>query len=392
MARVTLDWIQVAALVGSVQGLLLVGALLAQRNNRTANRLLAGLMTAFTIYLAAGVYYASGLIKVYSHFFGVSFLMPWLFGPLVYLYAVAASDRSWRFRRRHLGHFVPVIVVAVVVSPYYLMSGAAKIAMFERIVAGEVPARIALLAPTKYLSGLGYSIATVAYLARHRRRIQDTYSSTERVNLRWLLWLAGAAAGVWVIATTLQVTDFNHRLREDHVSLGVALVVYAIGYMGLRQPEIFRYETSEFPVPRAAIRAPAESPASVDATAIRYERSGLADEEAIALEKSLVRLMEQEAPWRDSELTLPELATRLDSTPHKLSEVLNTRVGETFYDFVNKYRVRDVQRRLQAGEAKQRKMLALAMDAGFASKSTFNQAFKKHTAQTPSGFRQAVGG
>jgi AraC-like DNA-binding protein len=37
-------------------------------------------------------------------------------------------------------------------------------------------------------------------------------------------------------------------------------------------------------------------------------------------------------------------------------------------------------------------MLALAMDAGFASKSTFNQAFKKHTAQTPSGFRQAVGG
>jgi AraC-like DNA-binding protein len=36
-------------------------------------------------------------------------------------------------------------------------------------------------------------------------------------------------------------------------------------------------------------------------------------------------------------------------------------------------------------------MLALALDAGFASKSTFNQAFKKHTSQTPSDFRQAVG-
>jgi AraC-like DNA-binding protein len=36
-------------------------------------------------------------------------------------------------------------------------------------------------------------------------------------------------------------------------------------------------------------------------------------------------------------------------------------------------------------------MLALAMDAGFASKSTFNEVFKKHTSQMPSAFRQAVG-
>ena len=49
------------------------------------------------------------------------------------------------------------------------------------------------------------------------------------------------------------------------------------------------------------------------------------------------------------------------------------------------------RRRIKAGEARAGKMLALAMDAGFASKSTFNQAFKKHTSQTPSDFRQAVG-
>jgi AraC-like DNA-binding protein len=101
--------------------------------------------------------------------------------------------------------------------------------------------------------------------------------------------------------------------------------------------------------------------------------------------------MSAENPWKDSELTLADLATRLDSTPHKLSEVLNSEIGQTFYDFVNGYRVREVQRRIRAGEAKTLKMLALALDAGFASKSTFNQAFKKHTSQTPSDFRQAVG-
>jgi AraC-like DNA-binding protein len=151
--------------------------------------------------------------------------------------------------------------------------------------------------------------------------------------------------------------------------------------MGLRQPEVFRYETSEFPVVQ-----PEPEPAT------RYERSGLTDTESTQLERTLRRVMEEEQPWKDSELTLPQLAERIGSTPHKLSEVLNSQVGQTFYDFVNGYRVREVQRRIKEGEASRLKILALALDAGFASKSTFNQVFKKHTNLTPSDFRQTVGG
>jgi len=66
-------------------------------------------------------------------------------------------------------------------------------------------------------------------------------------------------------------------------------------------------------------------------------------------------------------------------------------MAETLSDFVNGYRVREVQRRIAAGEARALKMLALAMDAGFASKSTFNQVFKKHTNLTPSDYRQMAG-
>ena len=102
-------------------------------------------------------------------------------------------------------------------------------------------------------------------------------------------------------------------------------------------------------------------------------------------------LMERDRPWKDSELTLADLADRLNTTPHKLSEVLNSQVGQTFYDFVNGYRVREVQRRIVAGDAQARTILTLALDAGFASKSTFNLVFKKHTGQTPSDFRQGAG-
>jgi AraC-like DNA-binding protein len=381
MASVTLGWIELAAVVGSMQGVLLTGVLLAQRSNRTANRLLAALMISFTIYLASSAYYATGLFRVYPHFFGFSYPTPWLFGPLVYLYAIAASDRAWRFGRRDWIHFAPAIVATLISFRYYLLDGASKVAMYERLSAGDVPTQFGLLEPTKFISGIAYSIATVMYLRGHARQIEDSYSNVARVNLRWLLWLAGAAAATWVLAICLELFGPPQRTNNDYVALAIAIVIYAIGYFGLRQPEVFRYQTSEFAVVRPD--PPIET---------RYERSGLTDDEALQLERELRRVMEAEQPWKDSELTLPQLAERVGSTPHKLSEVLNSQVGETFYDFVNGYRVREVQRRIKDGEARRLKILALALDAGFASKSTFNQVFKKHTNLTPSDFRQAVGG
>jgi AraC-like DNA-binding protein len=58
---------------------------------------------------------------------------------------------------------------------------------------------------------------------------------------------------------------------------------------------------------------------------------------------------------------------------------------------VNGYRVHEVQRRIADHETRAVTMLSLAMDAGFASKSTFGQVFKKYTGQTPSDFRRTAG-
>jgi AraC-like DNA-binding protein len=218
-----------------------------------------------------------------------------------------------------------------------------------------------------------------------------------------VLALTASAGVIWLLAAALNIAGVAVLLRDEHISLAMAVLVYGIGYMGLRQPEVFRYETAEYPIPAVFLRSPAPPPPPPDETPLgeaqpvevspvsRYERSGLGESEAQRLKAALLAIMDEEQPWKESDLTLADLAIRLESTPHKLSEVLNAQIGQTFYDFVNSYRVRDVQRRIEAGEARARKMLALALDAGFASKSTFNQAFKKHTSQTPSDFRQAVG-
>ncbi|MBL8172151.1 MAG: AraC family transcriptional regulator, partial [Acidobacteria bacterium] len=60
---------------------------------------------------------------------------------------------------------------------------------------------------------------------------------------------------------------------------------------------------------------------------------------------------------------------------------------QSFTDLINAYRVEDAKRRLLDPTWKHYSILAIAEEAGFSSKSTFNAVFKKHTGQTPSEFR-----
>ncbi len=385
MPQLTLDWLHVIMLLGAVQGLLLAAVLMTKPRNRTANRLLAATVLSFTLYLVCAVYYAVGFVRVWPHFFGVSYPLPFLFGPLVYLYAVTASDRTRRLRRLDALHVVPFVLAVLAGLPIYLLSGAEKIALFDALARGQRPWLLRLGDPLKLVSGVSYAAVTLLFLRRHAERVKDSYSHLERVNLRWLLWLGAAAAAIWLLALGLQLVEALAGVRitwgDAIVALAVALLIYAIGYMGLRQPEVCELASSDL--------VPADPEADSEAEPPRYERSGLSDWEVASLKKKLLAAMETDRLWRDSELTLADLASRLSTTPHKVSEVLNGHLGQTFYDFVNAYRVRAVQDRLAAEGGRAPKLLVLALEAGFASKSTFNDVFKKHTGQTPSAYRSA---
>jgi len=386
----TLDWLHLIALLAAIQGVFLGFVLATKRSNRTANRLLAVAMLAFSIDLATAVYHATGFERVLPHFFGLAYPLPLLYGPIIFLYAITAADRNRGLTRFDALHFLPVAAVIVAGLPIYLMSGAEKIDFYHRLQHGERTLLLQIADPLKFVSGAIYATATIVFLQRHRERVKESYSSTERVNLRWLFWLGCGAAVVWFLAIASQLGESAGVMRvgrgDDIVTLAIAVLVYGIGYMGLRQPEVFRYETAEYPV-----QVVTDAPEETEEPAPRYERSGLTDRQAARLKDALTTVMEKERPWRDADLTLADLAARLSTTPHKLSEVLNAQLGLTFYDFVNGYRVREVQRRIAAGDAKAMTMLSLALDAGFASKSTFNVVFKKHTSQTPSMYREMAG-
>jgi AraC-like DNA-binding protein len=100
--------------------------------------------------------------------------------------------------------------------------------------------------------------------------------------------------------------------------------------------------------------------------------------------------MTDEKPFTEPELSLNDLAGRLSISPNQLSQVINEQFGKNFWDYVNQHRIQEVETQFRRGVHRKQTLLAIALDAGFNSKASFNRAFKKFTGQTPSEYLKGI--
>ncbi len=96
--------------------------------------------------------------------------------------------------------------------------------------------------------------------------------------------------------------------------------------------------------------------------------------------------LRKEKPYLNPQLTLPELAMQLHISMHVLSRVINECYDKNFQDFINTYRVEEFKALITNPKYKHQTILAVALDAGFNSKTAFNRSFKKITGNTPREF------
>src|SRR5690606_30705593 len=120
--------------------------------------------------------------------------------------------------------------------------------------------------------------------------------------LRNLSWLKNFIIGGVILALlaavfhTLTTFGENNGLFTDLTLIAVTIFVYSIGYLGLRQPEVFTdFETGP-PVDDAA-----------EKHSKSYSKSGLDEETGRKLFEKLIGLMENEKYYLENELSLGEL-------------------------------------------------------------------------------------
>ncbi len=119
----------------------------------------------------------------------------------------------------------------------------------------------------------------------------------------------------------------------------------------------------------------------------KYKKSRLPDYIAQKYYKKLVDILENKKLYKKMNLSLPELANIIGIPRNHLSYVINEYAKTSFYNLINMYRVEEAKGLLINNKGKIN-ILDIAFEAGFNSKSTFNNVFKKYTGKTPSEFKE----
>jgi ligand-binding sensor domain-containing protein/AraC-like DNA-binding protein len=104
--------------------------------------------------------------------------------------------------------------------------------------------------------------------------------------------------------------------------------------------------------------------------------------------RKLLYLIEEEKIYKNSDLSIKSLSSKLLLSPRTLSHIINDRLEMNFYELINEYRIKEAQRILTDPDTEALSILEIAHEVGYNSKSAFNRVFKNYTHMTPSEFKK----
>jgi AraC-like DNA-binding protein len=222
-----------------------------------------------------------------------------------------------------------------------------------------------------------YTLVLVIALLRQTRRVQKNnvaFSTAKiRPQLQWFKILLGCFLALTFIWLIVSVLYFRFRILHLWyiVWILISILIYWMGHMG-----IYKFGVQE---ERKKIRHYSMEHASVHV----YEKQK--NEHVAAFEAHVVR----QKRFLDPELTLDKISEEINVSKSHLSRMINTELQTSFPDYINTLRVEEAKAYMSQPEFANYTLVAVGLEAGFASKTTFNNAFKKITGLTPSEYKSA---
>lgn len=293
-----------------------------------------------------------------------------LYGPLMYLYVQLVIHKRYVVKKTYWLHLVPYLLLTVSFLLTYRAADGSSAGLTDLETQSFMSQVIGICL---YLHVLTYVALGLLSLRRYRTILLDQFSRIDHINLSWLGFVLKALAVLTVLsllhnAFVLSGNEYVYGITVFPFLLFVAYFSNHILFKALKQPEIF-----------AGIDTQVDS---------KYAGSNLTSELAETYRNRLAGALETDKLYREPDLSLSDLAERLDIPPKLLSQVINQSFGKNFFDFVNSYRVAEAKEIFGSGRGKHQTVLEVMYEVGFNSKSSFNTAFKKATGQTPTRFRE----
>jgi len=120
----------------------------------------------------------------------------------------------------------------------------------------------------------------------------------------------------------------------------------------------------------------------------KYNNRKVNEAEASGTLQKLNAAISSQQLYKNSQLSLGELAKVVNLSSHQLSQLLNDNLGKNFTTFINEYRIEEACKMIAANHPFS--LESIGYEVGFNSKSTFYTAFKKVKATTPLAYKERM--
>ncbi|WP_444930357.1 helix-turn-helix domain-containing protein [Microbulbifer sp. SSSA002] len=233
------------------------------------------------------------------------------------------------------------------------------------------------------LSQVVYFFLSIKALIRYQHILPQNRSNANKLRADWVkhtLWAMVAIAVVDAVRHNLQpYLPVPFLLRWYFVmQLSYFLITALLIIRAVREPQLFAGLTD------------GEQALGLSVIARCDEGNCNAAEttQADTLFKELHKLVHGQQLYRLPRLSLRDLAQHTGLGEKDISWAINQSYGSNFNDYINAQRLADVVSQLDLAKesdfGNKVRVLDIAIEAGFNSKSSFNSLFKRHTGMTPS--------
>lgn len=356
------------------------------RSKKISNRLIA-----FFIFLLGINVFDNLLTKsLYLDFPQLAFIINCtaaLIAPLIFLYIKSVAFKNFKLKRSdffHLAFFIALVIWTILV--FHIRSPEEK-ARIVRTTFSQLSLNYTLLILALHLQTIYYYIASLKVINRYKQIVKENFSDANRITLSWLREIIIAFLVIVTISTLETVIHYftSHRSNFNTLPLIFASYLFFVNwiiYKALKTPQIFTGVDSRIPLVKEIHKEKSSEAILSDKL---LGTSPLND-----LLSRLIRFIEKEKPYRDSMLSIKQLADQLDVPVRDLSLLINNVLNQNFFDFINQHRINEACELLKDPAFKRTTILEIMYEVGFNSKSSFNTAFKKYTGQTPTEYRQQL--
>ena len=314
-------------------------------------------------YLSLFIYLLStGLIFEYPNYFFLLIPVEISIGPLLYLYVLSFIKDKQKFHYFDAVHFIPLMVVTILVIPYAFVSPESKAAIvrmfflqgdlkFFQIMISTVAA---VVVPIFYIS------LSIWHIWFRKPSENIAYQPLVLLITLLIIWLFLGIVGV-----AGAVTFSPRLLMLDNIIIGLVIIIFFL--ITNRYPYLTQFGT-------------------IPPKKKKYAKSYLDNIDRKNINSQLKIIMEEEKLFCDEDLSLGRLSDALGLTKNQLSQFLNKYHEKNFNNFVNTYRIDEAKKIFL--EEPNRQIISIAFAVGFNSYSAFHSTFKKVTGMTPVEYRR----